>query len=310
MRYTLPAAVILMAAQCAGCTAESPKLLPARPDALRAHVQKLAADLHPRHAASIGNLDKAADYIKAQLLAGSGNVSEQSYAVQGIYYRNIIARFGPEEGPITVIGAHYDSHDGTPGADDNASGVAALLELSRIFTESPPGTAVELVAYTLEEPPFFGTSDMGSYVHAKSLKDRGAAVRMMIAVEMIGYFSDAPGSQRYPFEALARIYPDTGNFIAVVGRFEDGLEILATKNAMAAGSPLPVEMLSAPSDLLEIGLSDHRNYWEHGYKAVMVTDTAFMRNANYHTATDTPETLNFEKMAQVVDGLARVAYSR
>jgi hypothetical protein len=308
-KFTIKAFVFALAFASVACQAQKVQgheSVSADPARLSMHVNKLAMDLYPRVANFGGHLNEAAAYMKAQFLLNTPRVSEQAYEVKGVTYRNVIAKFGPETGSITVIGAHYDSCWITPGADDNASGSAALLELSRIFKERPPKEAVELVAYTLEEPPFFGTSYMGSFVHAQSLKEKGADVRVMISVEMIGYFSEDTASQKYPMKVLEYVYPDKGNFIAVVGRFTDTFQTQRIKYAMSKASPIKVETLSAPSDLMEIGLSDHRNYWEQGYKAVMITDTAFLRNQNYHQRSDTPETLNFKKMAEVVDGIAGV----
>jgi Zn-dependent M28 family amino/carboxypeptidase len=201
-----------------------------------------------------------------------------------------------------VVGAHYDTAGDQPGADDNASGVAGLLDLARLLAEHPPPLRVELVAYTLEEPPAFRTERMGSAVHARALAQRGAKVRLMISVEMIGAFSDERGSQGYP-PIIGLFYPSTANFIAVVAKWGQGGAVRAVASALRAASPLPVETLTAPRFVTGIDYSDHRSYWEHGYDAVMITDTSFFRNARYHTAEDTPDTLDYARMAEVVKGL-------
>jgi Zn-dependent M28 family amino/carboxypeptidase len=202
-----------------------------------------------------------------------------------------------------VVGAHYDTAGPLPGADDNASGVAGLLELARLLGTTPPRIAVELVAFSLEEPPAFATPDMGSAVHAASLAAEGARVRLMICLEMIGYFSDRPRSQHFPAPGLGLIYPDVGNFIAVVGKLGQGAAVKRVRGAMRAATPLPVESITAPRLLPGVDLSDHRNYWDHGWDAVMITDTAMFRNPHYHEPSDTPDTLDFERMAQVVTGV-------
>jgi Zn-dependent M28 family amino/carboxypeptidase len=230
-------------------------------------------------------------------------VEKQPYAVGSTTVRNVRAFVGPETPERVVIGAHYDAAGPYPGADDNASGVASLLELARLLDDGALSTQVELVSYPLEEPPFFGTDRMGSAVHAAALNDEGVDVRAMLALEMIGYFVDAPHSQRFPFFLMRPFYPSTGNFIVVAGSLFQRSIVRTVREAMRAATPLPVESINAPALLPGISLSDHRNYWHAGYDAAMITDTAFYRNPNYHTATDTPDTLDYTRMAQVVDGV-------
>jgi hypothetical protein len=277
------------------------------PARLEAHVRALAETFVPRDAAHPENLDRAAAYIRRELAAAGGRVEDQQFQAGGATYRNVIARFGPGTRERIVVGAHYDAAGPYPGADDNASGVAGLIELARLLGTSAGKSAlktqVELVAFTLEEPPYFASSAMGSAVHAQSLRRQGVPVRAMLALEMIGYFSDAPGSQQFPLPSLKLLYPSTGNFITVAGKLGQGALVRRIKRAMASASPLGVESISAPASLPGISLSDHRNYWEAGYPAVMITDTAFYRNDNYHGATDTPDTLDYERMARVVQGV-------
>ncbi|WP_223754328.1 M28 family peptidase [Myxococcus sp. RHSTA-1-4] len=273
------------------------------PERLRAHVRMLSETFHPRDYRHPENLERAADYIAGQLERAGGHVESQPFRVAGRDYRNVIARFGPEGGARLVVGAHYDSAEGTPGADDNASGVAGLLELARVLGREPPPLRVDLVAFTLEEPPHFHTDRMGSAVHARSLKEAGVSVRAMLSLEMLGTYSDAPGSQDYPVAALRLRYPDTGDFIGVVGIPGDGGLTDAVAAAMRAGSPLPVESLTAPRALEGVDFSDQASFWDQGYRAVMVTDTAFMRNPRYHTSEDTWDTLDYERMAQAVQGV-------
>lgn len=271
--------------------------------ALRAHVKKLAEDLYPRSFEHPANLNLAAAYIEAQFRRSGAVVSLQQYEVEGHTYRNIIARFGPETGALLVIGAHYDSFDGTPGADDNASGVAGLIELARLLGKQPQQRPIELVAYTLEEPPFFRTQDMGSARHAHMLRQQGREVELMVSLEMIGYFSDAPGSQDYPLPALGTIYPDHGDFIAVVGDFRNFGKMRRSKALLLGAGRLPVLSINAPPLLPGIDFSDHLNYWAEGYPALMVTDTAFNRNRQYHKRGDTADRLDYARMAMVVQAV-------
>ncbi len=274
---------------------------------LQAHVKHLSVDLHLRNHEQLDHLEQAARYIEAELRHSGATTSSQPVQAGGHVYRNLVARFGPQDGPRLVIGAHYDSHGDTPGADDNASGVAGLLELARLLGQHPPQQPVELVAYTLEEPPYFRTASMGSTVHARALKAAGTDVRLMLALEMIGLFSDAPGSQSFPVPAMSQLYSDRGDFIALVGRFADFGAMRRAKALMAGASPLPVRSINAPPLLEGIDFSDHLSYWAAGYPALMVTDTAFFRNDQYHLPGDTHDRLDYRRMAQVVQGVYALA---
>lgn len=270
--------------------------------ALRKHTSVLSKDMAPRNYRNIDNLNKVAHYISESFSSSGGRVSEQIFEVSGTEYKNIVAEFGPQGKDLIVIGAHYDAKGEHPGADDNASGVAGLLEIGRLLGEVQLKTKVALVAFTLEEPPFFRSAEMGSAVYAKSLAESGAAVRLMIALEMIGYFSDEKGSQDYPMPLLRLYYPSTGNFIAIVDQLVS-MQAQRMKASMAQVSDLPVYSINAPSFIPGVDFSDHINFWRQGYPAVMITDTAFYRNRAYHTSEDRAERLNFEKMAQVVYGV-------
>ena len=270
---------------------------------LEAHVQKLAGELCPRDAAHAANLDRAAAWIAAELEAAGARVSEQPFRAAEATYRNVIGAFGPEGGARIVVGAHYDAAGPHPGADDNASGVAGLLELARALgAGAPPAHRVELVAWTLEEQAF-GTALMGSAVHAAALREEGSEVVAAISLEMIGYFDERPGTQALPAAWLKPLYPDAGNFIAVVGLIGQGRLVRRIKGAMLAAGDLPVESLNGLRSIRGVDFSDHRSYWEQGYPGVMITDTAFYRNPHYHEAGDLPETLDYGRMAQVVAGV-------
>ncbi len=274
------------------------------PERLEEHVTTLLERFNPRDELHPENLDSAAVYIAKQFRAAGGRVSEQPYEVNGHTYRNVVATFGRETSDRIIVGAHYDTAGPLPGADDNASGVAGLLELATLLGRSVLPMTIELVAFTLEEPPHFRTEFMGSRVHARSMVDRDLSVRLMISLEMIGYFSDEENSQMLPSPVIRPFYPSAGNFIAVVGRFGLGGEVRMVKKAMRSASDLPVYSICAPPSLVRgVDFSDHLNYWNAGFDAVMITDTAFFRNPNYHTEHDTPDSIDFEKMAQVVEGV-------
>lgn len=275
--------------------------------ALERHVRALAETHHPRSVENPAQLEAAGDYVLAQMRAAGATPETQDFEVAGTVQRNFIARFGPAEGPLLVIGAHYDSCGQTPGADDNASGVAALLELTRLLAATPPAHAVELVAYTLEEPPYFRTDSMGSFRHARALHEQGREVRLMVSLETIGYYRDEAKTQSFPAPGIGLLYPDTGNFIAVVGGFRDFGAMRRLKALFRGASDLPVETINAPASVPGVDFSDHASYWRFDMPAVMVTDTAFLRNPNYHQLTDTPDTLDYPRMAKVVRAMHAVA---
>ncbi len=282
--------------------ANAPPEVAVSAERLARHVRMLAGELPPRGHDNIEGLQRSAEYIWNMFAASGGRVSEQSFLVEGQIHKNIRLELGPETGERLIVGAHYDTAHGLPGADDNASGVAGLLELAGILGRHPPATKVELVAFTLEEPPYFRTRYMGSSVHATWLAQQGLKPRLMLALEMIGYFRDEPGSQQYP-PLVNFLYPDQGNFIALVSYFGQFSLTRKAKRAMRAASDLPVYSINAPRLLPGVDFSDHANYWDHDYPALMITDTAFYRNPHYHRAGDTPDTLDYGRMAQVVLGV-------
>jgi hypothetical protein len=251
------------------------------------------------------DLDRAADWARTALEASGLPVNEQSYGVGGRSFRNLVAHYGVDDGPVVVVGAHYDVCGDQPGADDNASAVAGLLELARLLHRYQPKVLqrLELALWPLEEPPNFRTPAMGSAVHASSLAHRGAEVRGMVCLEMLGFFADGPGSQGYPVPGMGLLYPTRGDFIAVVGNGSSWWFTRRFKARMAGAVALPVRSINAPALVPGVDFSDHLNFWQHGWNAVMVTDTAFYRNPNYHQPSDTPDTLDYERLAQVVTGV-------
>lgn len=261
-----------------------------------------------RHFAHIASLNKAADFIEAEFNDVGYELQRQTYKVFGREVHNLSAFYGKSDSlpkPRLVIGAHYDVCEDLPGADDNGSGVVGLLQLARLLHEQGPVLPfeIELVAYTLEEPPFFRTDQMGSHMHALSLKKNEVDVLGMICLEMIGYFDDAKGSQDYPVGLLKAFYPNRGDFITVVGKLSNGGLLRKVKKGMKSNSDISVKSINSPAFVPGIDFSDHLNYWKFGFDAVMVNNTGFYRNHNYHTAQDTPEKLDYYKMGEVIKGV-------
>ena len=276
----------------------------ADPALLRKHVAFLTTEASGRNTKHPERLNRAADYIAEAFREAGAQVSEQPYQAGRTTCRNIIARFGPSSGPILVVGAHYDVFADLPGADDNASGVAGLLELARLLGARPVSSPVELVAFSTEEPPFFDSPQMGSAVHARSLRDSGASVKAMICLEMIGYYSARQPNRNFLTHV---IYPRAGDFICAAGRWSDRRLAREIKKAFSGATTVPGCSYSGPAVFIGADLSDHRNYWAEGWPAVMLTDTSYLRNPNYHSSRDTAETLDYDRMAGVVDGLLSAA---
>jgi len=268
----------------------------ASPDALSRHVHRLALELPPR-GDDPRALAASAAYVFDEFRQ-YGDPQYQEFEVRGATYKNVLLRFESSAAKKIVVGAHYDAYAGLPGADDNASGTAGVLELARLIAAKRPGIDIELIAYALEEPPYFATKDMGSHHHA--MQDDAD---LAIVLEMIGYFSDEAGSQQYSVPFLKHLYSDVGDFIALVGRFEELFAVRTMKAAMQGAADVNVHSLTFAPILPGVTLSDHRNYWALGKKAIMVTDTAFERNPYYHTQDDTPDKLNYRKMAEVITGV-------
>ena len=273
---------------------------------LKKTVFSLAGEIGERSYLDIVKLGLAADFIENEFGSFGCTSKRQPFVYRGNTYSNIwteVRGTGGEGEDILVIGAHYDSAVGTPGADDNASGIAGLLELARLAAKDPLKRTVRFVAFTLEEPPAFMTSRMGSYVYAKDLRDGGVRVHGMISLEMLGYFCDYEGCQIYPSSLFSLFYPVRGDFISFVGNLSSRAFTREVRNAFRKVSSFPVESLSAPALIPGVDFSDHRSFWKFGYPAFMITDTAFYRNPNYHSAGYTPETLDYRKSAELISGL-------
>ena len=259
----------------------------------------------PRNYQNLADLNKVADFIKTELEKVTPSVSEQKYKVRGAEYRNIIASFGPQDAERIIVGAHYDVCGNQEGADDNASGTAGLLELARLLKNQTLKYRFDLVAYTLEEPPFFRTDYMGSHVHAKYLKDNNIPIKGMVCLEMIGFYDNTEGSQTYPVGFLKWFYGSKGNFITVVEKMNSGAFAKEFRKNMLHEQTLRTKKFKAPASMPGIDFSDHLNYWHYDYSAVMITNTAFYRNKNYHKKEDTVEKLNVGNIGLVVDGIFR-----
>ncbi len=276
-------------------------------DRLRGHVTVLAEEIGERNTRRYRALRQAADYIATRFREAGLEVREEPYRVDDKEVVNLAVEvkgaIHPDE--IVVIGAHYDTVPGSPGANDKGSGVAALLELARLFAHKKPERTVRFVAFVNEEPPYFQPDGMGSRVYARHARERGEKIVAMLSLETIGWYSDQPKSQHYP-PPFNLFYPDTGNFIGFVGDLGSRALLYRAIGTFRATTQFPSEGLAAPGWIQGIGWSDHWSFRQEGYPAVMVTDTAPFRYHFYHEAEDTPEKLDYGRMARVVAGIERV----
>jgi hypothetical protein len=274
---------------------------------LSEHVKYLSETIGERNLSKAGTLKSAADYIRSSLQQEGYSVTEQTYSVGGHQVCNLEAKLvGSETGGETVVvGAHYDSVEQSPGANDNASGVAAVLEVARIFKGSRPRRTLRFVLFVNEEPPYFQTESMGSLVYARQLHRDHIPVSAMISLETIGCYSDAPGSQKYPV-LLGLLYPNRGNFIGFVGNPSSRALLRQVVRKFRETTRFPSEGVAAPEGWPGVGWSDQWSFWQEQYPAIMVTDTALFRYPYYHTPFDTPNRVDFGKMTRVVSGVRRV----
>lgn len=276
------------------------------PSYLRLAVTKLSREIGVRTYRDFDRLDRTVQYISGEFTAFGYQVSHQSFKFAGNTYQNVIAELKGSTSPekVLVVGAHYDTVRTTPGADDNASGVAGLLGLAKLLAGRPQDKTVRFVAFALEEPPAYRTKNMGSYHYAASLKKGREQVTGMVCLEMIGFFSDRPGSQHYPIPFMNLKFPKTGNYIAMVGNRKSKAFTMKIAGSFRKATDLQLVTLNAPAIIVGIDFSDHWSFGKFGYPAFMVTDTAFYRNPNYHSPSDLPDTLDYNRMAKVVEGLA------
>jgi Zn-dependent M28 family amino/carboxypeptidase len=273
---------------------------------IREHVVTLAGTIGERNVFRPEALAAARDYIGAVFAEQGYRVDRQMYEAKGVCCANLEATLlgGAKPEQVLLLGAHYDSVAGSPGANDNGSGVAALLEIAGLFAGTSPALTVRFVAFVNEEPPFFVTWRQGSAVYAKAARQRGDDIRLMVSLETMGCYLDAPGSQRYP-PLLRRFYPDRGNFLALISDFRS----LPTARHMArvfrAHSDFPLEYAGLFRWFPGVAWSDHLSFWRQGYRAVMATDTAYQRYRYYHTSEDTPDKVNMPKLAEATVALSR-----
>jgi len=274
---------------------------------MRLSVEELADRIGERNPGTYGGLVAAEEYLISSLRSAGLPVRRQSYDVAGRRCENLEVEIAGSDraDEIVVVGAHYDSAPGTAGADDNASGVAATLALARRFAGTRPSRTLRLLFFVNEEPPYFQRPLMGSRVYAASSRSRGEHIVAMISLETIGLFSDVEGSQQYPFP-FSLFYPSTGNFIGFVGNL-DSRDLLHTAiSAFRDSATIPSDGVAAPESISGIGWSDHWAFWQEDVPAIMITDTAPFRSPYYHTPEDTPEKIDYEKMARVVAGVRHV----
>jgi len=277
---------------------------------LKEHVYNLSFEIGERSMFNYENLDKAAGYIESKFSAYGYDVELQHYRPLDKEARNIIAvKKGSldtaDTGGVIIVAAHYDSCF-NPGADDNASGVAVLLELAKFLADKKVKNDIRFIAFVNEEPPFFKTERMGSRVYVKGMKRSKENVKAALILESVGYFSDKYFSQKYP-PGLGMFYPNRADFIGVIGNFSSRALARKVTSGIAAFTDFGVECFIGFAAIPGVDFSDNWAFWKEGYPAVMVTDTAFYRNSNYHKSSDTYEKLNYERMAQIVEGISAVA---
>jgi hypothetical protein len=276
---------------------------------LRRHVDRLAGLIGPRHVGAPKALEAAATLIEREFSACGYVVERQGYLAQGHEVANLVVEIqGTKHADqIVVLGAHYDTVETTPGADDNASAVAVLLEVARLLSNCLPRRTVRFVAFACEEPPHYFTDEMGSQVYARGCRTRAERIVGMLCLEMVGYFNSDKGSQRVP-DAIPRFlhwaFPRRGNFLAAVGNMPSWRLCWKFRRGFKRATRLPLFSICLPELIHDIRRSDNSSFWDQGYPALMLTDTSYLRNPHYHLASDTPDTLDYERMASLTIGVA------
>lgn len=273
---------------------------------LRTDVQKLAGEIGERNMWHYAQLNAAVDFIEGSFSRAGLRTRRDSYQMQRQPCHNIEAEISGSRPEIIVIGAHYDSVFGSPGANDNGSGVAATLALARRFASTKPEHTLRFVAFVNEEPPYFLSGEMGSLVYARRCKERGDKISAMVSLETIGYFSDAPHSQRYPSPILGIPYPKVGNFIGFVSNIRSRPLLRRVVALFRRDAKIPSEGAALPWFVPGVSWSDQWSFWKYGYPAIMVTDTAPFRYPYYHSSSDTPDKLDYDRFALVVSGMEKV----
>jgi hypothetical protein len=274
---------------------------------LKQDLQKLAVQIGSRNNSQYQKLNNAKDFLSSSLTLAGYKINLQEYKIDGKSYYNIEAEhkgsIKPDE--IIVVGGHYDSAFTSPGANDNGTGAAATLELAKIFANKKTTHTIRFVEFTNEEPPFFWTQNMGSFVYAKNLEEHNQNIIAMLSLETIGYFSNQPGSQQYLFP-IGLLYPNQGNFISFIGNINSSNLVKKAVGSFRRHVKFPSQGTALPGFIPGIGWSDQWSFWKHGYQGIMVTDTAPYRYQYYHTGDDTIDKIDFPKLARVVNGLVTV----
>jgi hypothetical protein len=276
-------------------------------DRLKSDVETLSAKIGRRNQSNYQNLIAAKDFLDRELTQAGYTVREQQYTIDGKTFSNLEVEIpgSSRADEILVIGGHYDSAFTSPGANDNGTGAAAVLALAREFAGTKPLRTLRFVEFTNEEPPYFWTKDMGSSIYAQKAKARGDKIVGMFSLETLGYFSDAANSQKYP-PPLSFLYPNRGNFIGFVSNIESRELLRNTMRSFRAQAKFPSEGAALPDAIPGVGWSDHWSFWQQGYQALMITDTATFRYPDYHTDRDTADKIDFEKLSRVTDGISKV----
>ncbi len=275
---------------------------------LKRHVAHLAGTIGPRVLADPASIEATIEYISSQWAAQGYQVRREEYQSADGPAVNLIVEVHPARPTqeVVLLGAHYDTVATTPGADDNASAVAVLLEVSRLLAESTPRKTLRFVAFACEEAPYMSLGSMGSQHHAREARKRNEQIQML-CLEMVGYFRDEPGSQKVP-ETIPRwlhpLFPKRGNFLAAIGNLRSGGLNWSFRRGFKRAARLGLFSICLPEKIHEIRRSDNSSFWDQGYPALMLTDTSFLRNPHYHQPTDTPDTLDYDRMSQVALGVA------
>jgi hypothetical protein len=286
----------------------SPEVISLAAD-LATHVATLSQTIGERRVGHGDSLSRAKDYLASVMgriaERGRGHLRLEDVGAEGFHAMNVILELPGASPELVLVGAHYDSERGTPGANDNASGVAATLELARRLSEQHLAKTIRFVLFANEESPYFQTPGMGSLVHARGCRERGEHIDAMISLESLGYYSDAPGSQRYPWP-VGLLYPDQGNFVGFVGNLGSRSLVRRAIGVFRESVRFSSEGAALPSKIPGVGWSDHWAFWQFDYPAIMVTDTAIYRDPNYHRSTDVPGNVDVLRLARVTLGLEKV----
>lgn len=283
------------------------KLELATKENLTKNLEKLSIEIGERNVGNYNKLNDAAKFIESEFTDYGYDVASQYYDIEGVQFRNLeatlIGASKPDE--IIVVGAHYDTVPGCPGADDNGTGIVSTLELARLLKERIFDRTIRFVAFTNEEYPFFWSKNMGSQVYARRCLEKKEKIVGMIAIETIGYYSNEEGSQLYPINTLG-VYPNKGNFVFFVGNLKSRDFVTQSIGAFRSKTKVPSFGIAAIDNLRDIARSDNKSFWDCGYPGFMITDTANFRNPHYHSPTDTVDKIDFDNLSRVVIGFDRM----